>query len=70
MITLLANLAPVGAGLTILGAGIGIGLLWAVGLQGMSRQPEMQGKLQVTMLIGAALIEGTALFALVICLLA
>ncbi len=69
MITLLANLAPIGAGLTILGAGFGIGLLWAAGLQGMARQPEIQGKMQVTMLIGAALIEGTALFALVICLL-
>lgn len=66
---LAASMSPVGAGLVIVGAGFGIGILWAMGLQGMSRQPEMQSKLQVSMIIGAALIEGTALFALVVCLI-
>jgi len=61
--------AAIGAGLVLVGAGLGIGLLWAAGLQSIARQPEMQSKLQATMLIGAALIEGTALFALVICLM-
>jgi F-type H+-transporting ATPase subunit c len=61
--------AAIGAGFVIVGAGLGIGLLWAAGLQSMARQPEMQTKLQAVMLIGAALIEGTALFALVICLM-
>jgi F-type H+-transporting ATPase subunit c len=61
--------AAIGAGLVLVGAGMGIGLLWAAGLQSIARQPEMQSKLQATMLIGAALIEGTALFALVICLM-
>ena len=70
MITMLAtSMAPLGAGLVLIGAGIGIGLLWASGLQGISRQPEIQSKLQVSMIIGAALIEGTALFAIVVCLL-
>jgi F-type H+-transporting ATPase subunit c len=62
-------MAGVGAGLVIVGAGIGVGLLWAAGLQSIARQPELQTKLQAVMLIGAALIEGTALFALVICLM-
>jgi F-type H+-transporting ATPase subunit c len=62
-------MAAVGAGFTIVGAGIGVGLLWAAGLQSIARQPELQTKLQAVMLIGAALIEGTALFALVICLM-
>ncbi len=70
MIPLAMSTAALGAGLVIVGAGLGIGLLWAVGLQSMARQPELQSKLQAAMLIGAALIEGAALFALVICLMA
>jgi F-type H+-transporting ATPase subunit c len=61
--------AAVGAGLTIVGAGIGIGMVFFGGLQSMARQPELQTKLQTQMLIGAAFIEGVALFALVICLM-
>ena len=62
-------LAAIGAGLAVIGAGLGIGLLWANGLQSMSRQPELLPKIQVSMFIGAALVEGVALFALVICFL-
>jgi len=61
--------AAVGAGFTLIGAGLGIGLLFAAGLQSMARQPELQAKLQTAMIIGAAFIEGAALFALVICLM-
>jgi len=61
--------AAIGAGFTLVGAGLGIGLLWAAGLQSMARQPELQTKLQTVMIIGAAFIEGAALFALVICLM-
>ena len=61
------HLAAIGAGLSAIGAGIGIGLLWAHGLQSMARQPELLPKIQVSMFIGAALVEGVALFALVIC---
>jgi F-type H+-transporting ATPase subunit c len=60
-------LASIGAGLTVIGAGIGIGYLWAHGLQSMARQPELQPKIQISMLIGAAFVEGVALFALAIC---
>lgn len=62
-------LASMGAGLVAIGAGIGIGLVWSSGLQGISRQPEMASKIQTSMFIGAALVEGIALFALVICFL-
>lgn len=69
MLPLAMSTAAIGAGLVIIGAGIGVGVLWAAGLQSIARQPEMQTKLQAVMLIGAALVEGTALFALVICLM-
>lgn len=62
-------MGPLGAGLAVIGAGIGIGLLSMAALTGMARQPEMAGKLQTAMLIAAALIEGVALFAVVVCLL-
>lgn len=63
------SMAAIGAGMTIIGAGLGIGLLFAAGLQSSARQPELQAKLQTAMIIGAAFIEGAALFALVICLM-
>lgn len=62
-------LASVGAGLAAIGAGVGIGQVWAAGIQSMARQPEMASKIQTSMFIGAALVEGICLFALVICFL-
>ncbi len=61
------SIAAVGAGLVAIGAGLGIGLLAAAAFQGMSRQPEIIPKLQIQMLIAAALVEGVALFCAVIC---
>ncbi|MFT5129974.1 MAG: F-type H+-transporting ATPase subunit c [Rhodothermales bacterium] len=61
------TLATIGAGLAVIGAGIGIGLIGGNAMQGIARQPEATGKIQTNMLISAALIEGVALFALVIC---
>ncbi len=66
---LAASQAAIGAGIILIGASLGISLLWFAGLQSIARQPEMQAKLQTTMIIGAAFIEGAALFALVICLM-
>ena len=63
------SVAAIGAGIVAVGAGLGIGIMAYSALQGMARQPEMTAKLQVNMLIAAALIEGIALFSLVICLL-
>ena len=61
--------AGLGAGIAVIGAGMGIGKLGAAAIEGSSRQPEMAGGLRTTMIIAAALIEGVALFALVICIL-
>lgn len=63
------SVAGIGAGLVAIGAGMGIGLIWKAALEGIARQPEVTPKLQVNMLIAAALIEGIALFCAVICLL-
>lgn len=65
-----AGLAAIGAGLVTIGAGIGIGRLAASAMEGIARQPEATPKIQINMLIAAALIEGVALFGAVICFLA
>ena len=61
--------AGLGAGLVAIGTGLGIGRLAAAALEGAARQPEASGDLRTTMIIAAALIEGVALFGLVICIL-
>ncbi len=61
--------AGIGAGLAAIGAGIGVGRIGGSAMEAMARQPEMQPKLQGSMLIIAALVEVAALFALVICLI-
>jgi len=61
--------AGIGAGLTIIGAGLGIGKLAAAALEGTARQPSATGDIRTSMLIAAGLIEGAALFALIICIL-
>jgi F-type H+-transporting ATPase subunit c len=58
-----------GAGLTVVGAGIGIGLIGARMTESMARQPEIAGNIQTAAIILAALIEGAAMFSLVIALL-
>jgi F-type H+-transporting ATPase subunit c len=59
----------VGAGLTVVGAGIGIGRIGGSMTESMARQPEMAGTIQTAAIILAALIEGAALFSLVIAFL-
>lgn len=61
--------AGIGAGLAVIGAGIGIGNIAASAAEGTARQPEATAEIRTTMLIGAALIEGVALFGEVICVL-
>ena len=58
--------AGIGAGLATIGAGIGIGRIGGQVADGMARQPEAGGQIQVAGLILAALIEGVALFAVVV----
>ncbi|MCB1146226.1 MAG: ATP synthase F0 subunit C [Leptospiraceae bacterium] len=59
----------IGAGLAVVGAGLGIARIGGSAVEGISRQPEAAGKIQTAMIIAAALIEGAALFALVIAFL-
>ena len=61
--------AGIGAGLAVIGAGMGIGKLASSALEGIARQPEAAGDIRSTMLIAAALIEGVAFFAEVIALM-
>ena len=61
--------AGLGAGLAVIGAGIGIGRIGGQAVEGMARQPEAAGKIQTAALILAALIEGAALFGVVIAFL-
>ncbi len=61
--------AGIGAGIVALGAGLGIGRLAASAMEGSARQPEAAGDIRTSMIIAAALIEGVALFGLVICIL-
>jgi F-type H+-transporting ATPase subunit c len=59
----------VGAGLTVIGAGMGIGRIGGAMTESMARQPENAGNIQTAAIILAALIEGAALFGLVIAFL-
>ncbi|KAA6340226.1 ATP synthase subunit c [termite gut metagenome] len=61
--------AAIGAGLAVIGAGIGIGKIGGSAMEGIARQPEASGDIRANMIIAAALIEGVALLALVVCLL-
>jgi F-type H+-transporting ATPase subunit c len=61
--------AAIGAGLVALGAGFGIDKIGSSAMESIARQPEAGGKIQTAMIIAAALIEGVALFGVVVCLL-
>ncbi len=56
--------AIVGAGLVVIGVGIGIGQIGGKAMEAIARQPEAYGKIQTAMLIAAALIEGIGFAAL------
>jgi F-type H+-transporting ATPase subunit c len=61
--------AGIGAGLAAIGAGIGIGQIGGRSAEAQARQPEIAGTISTNALILAALIEGVALFGVVVCLL-
>jgi F-type H+-transporting ATPase subunit c len=61
--------AGIGAGITLIGAGLGFGRIGAAALEGMARQPEVAGRIQTAMIVIAALLEGATFFALVVCIL-
>ena len=65
----ITGIAAIGAGLAAIGAGIGIGRIGGSALESMARQPEMMGDIRTNMIIAAALVEGVALFGVVVALL-
>jgi F-type H+-transporting ATPase subunit c len=60
----------IGAGLAALGAGFGIGRIGGSAMEAIARQPEASGDIRANMIVSAALIEGVALFGVIISLLA
>ena len=62
-------LAGIAAGICVVGAGLGIGKIGSAAMEAMERQPEAAGKIQTAMIISAALIEGVALFGVVVALI-
>ena len=62
--------AALGAALAALAAGIGIGKIGSSAMEAIARQPEAANNVRMNMIIAAALIEGVALFAVVVCFLA
>lgn len=64
-----AGYAGIGAGLAAVGAGIGIGKIGGSAVEAIARQPEALGDIRANMIIAAALVEGVALFGVIVCLL-
>jgi len=61
--------AALGAGLAAIGAGIGIGHIGSSAMEAIARQPEASGDIRSNMIVSAALIEGVAFFAVIVCAL-
>lgn len=62
-------LTTIGAGIVVIGAGLGIGKLAAAAFESMARQPEVAGDIRGAMIIVAAMVEGAAVIGLVVCLM-
>ena len=58
--------AGLAAGLAVIGAGLGIGRIGGSAVEATARQPEMAGRIFINMILTAALVEGVALFAVVV----
>jgi F-type H+-transporting ATPase subunit c len=63
------GLAGLGAGAAAIGAGLGVGRIGGSALEAMARQPEVAGDIRSNMIVAAALVEGVALFGVIVCLL-
>jgi len=76
MITLLSDVAnsnaggAIGAGLAAIGAGIGVGQIGKGAVEAIARQPEALNDIRANMILTAALVEGVALFGVIVGLLA
>lgn len=75
MLTLILDIAiqylgaGFGAAIAAIGAGIGIGKIGSSAMEAIARQPEAANDIRSNMIVIAALIEGVALFAVIVCLL-
>lgn len=65
-----SGLIALGTALAVIGAGFGIGKIGSAAMEAIARQPEAAGDIRMSMIIAAALIEGVALFAIVVCFMA
>ncbi len=63
---MIGSIAALGAGLSVIGAGIGIGQIGGKAVEGIARQPEAAAKIQTAMIIAAAVVVGAALFGVVV----
>ncbi len=76
MVTLLSDVAnsnaggAIGAGLAAIGAGIGVGQIGRGAVEAIARQPEALNDIRANMILTAALVEGVALFGVIVGLLA
>lgn len=61
--------AAIGAGICVIGAGLGIGKIGSSAMDAIARQPESVGDIRSNMIVAAALVEGAAFFAIIICFL-
>ena len=61
--------AGLGMGLTIIGAGIGLGRIGSAAVESMARQPEVAPRVQTAMIIIAAMLEGATLASVILCYL-
>ena len=69
LLSVLLQAAAAGVGVSKLGAAIGVGKIGSSAMEAIARQPEASGDIRMNMIIAAALIEGVALLAVVVCLL-
>lgn len=63
------SLSVVGYGISAIGAGIGVGIVFGMGMQAIARQPEARGVLQTNIYLGMALIEALAILGFVLALI-
>ena len=61
--------ACIGEEIAAIGAGIGIGKIGSSAMEAIARQPESSGDIRSNMIVIAALVEGVALFAVIVCIL-
>lgn len=69
MLTVEQGYAAIGAGIAAVGAGIGIGQIGGRAMDAIARQPEALGDIRANMIVAAALVEGAALFGIIVGLL-